>query len=512
MESGEAYILQQPEPVKAAQASKLFEVKQNNPKKVEPEGLTKGAGQEEFFLKYCSSLEAKERGGELPDKYSSLTLEDIREVKENIDFGDSQRVEKYIEDINNEISFLQKIIDETIPSHEPIETIRNKQAKLLEKRQLAEAVRIVASRRNQAALVDSKTNNLNPLQEEMAKNGNFDVWLKADTHLAPSDVLKGIRVEAFQTPLVYRLQRRFQTLVDRVQQFRRFRNIQDNNVKLRYVIHEDVRNLYYQWMTDMISTLSDEPFKQGSLDAVVLGDLGDKVQDGAYFLDQLFAQTREYGMIDEISNRVKDKFNSKGIKTCLLEIFGNHDQDARIPESVSMLGEVFGQRIYAQEIGGVLVAAVDTNIENPEWVAQFEQKAGDAGKEILKMRKQFQEDVLTKIQTYGGPVVLLGHNPARIVEAFAQKRKIIQESNIVKIIAGHTHKEDHVILPYLNKNKKQITMDVIESFIRVNSGSPDAPKLYRIKVRNGQVISDMETYQEPKERFSRRYNELVAQT
>lgn len=535
--------------------------------------LTSGVRVEELFLKFCSTLEAKDGEGKLPDKYSYLSVEDFDRIKKLTNSPDQGAYNKYIEVVENEISQFDEEIShlgrieeikhyedairqlkvdlENIYSHRTqeeviaeieyyqnklsqisqetqtedtkakLEQYKNLLAQKLEELRLAETVRVIHDHEKQTTIVRSEDDLSTPIE---GIGNNAVLYLTSDFHHAPSDVKRGIRAEYFQG---YTPQRLLQKLVDRLKQRKRFGHIDEDNVVLRYVIQEEIRQLFYEWMADIISQeySSEGAFNQATPIVVSLGDM---VHDGAYYLDQLDAENKFYGLIDEIGSRIR--------KTpFLVKLFGNHDQDARIPESFPMLTELCGHQIFAKEISGVLVTAVDTNIENPEWISQFlkrvspnevekyksvmeklEKKFGDqewtkqivnqADKIELKLliqRKILQEKILEKMQQHEGSVLLLGHNPSRLIDSFAVKRRIIQNSNVERIIAGHTHNETHVNVPFPNKRGREIVMDVIESV--VHDGI--APKLYQIPLVNGN-IGQMKTLQEEKEHFARRYRHL----
>ena len=169
-----------------------------------------------------------------------------------------------------------------------------------------------------------------------------------------------------------------------------------------------------------------------------------------------------------------------------------------------MLTELFGHRIFTQEVGGVLIAAVDTNIENPEWINQFEKRAGENEKTILEERRKLQEEVLKAVQDHDGPVLLMGHNPSRMIDAFAVKRQIIQNSRVQAIVGGHTHTEDHIEVPFKNNQGEKIVMHVVESTVKIKNGVPKPPKAYSIRVSEGK-IGEMSTFSEKEDGFQRRY-------
>lgn len=450
--------------------------------------LTKGARADEYFLNLCREFELRERGGELPGAYSGLSLEDIRHLKEG----------------KSPVNLLS-------PEAE------------IEADRVKETIEVLNSHDGQTAIVDSAEKIINPVGEIELQKGNLDIWIQSDTHLAPSNVFEGIRAEAFKSPFFYRIQRRFQKILDKIQSFWRFRHLKNkedkNNLLLRYILHEDTRNLFNTWKTEVVSKVSGEDFNKGNLNSIIYADLGDKVHDGAYFIDQLDAQTREYSVIDTISESTRDRFGVKRIKTYLFELFGNHDQDSRIPESFSKLTELFGHRVFAQEAGNVLIVGLDTDIENPEWLRIFNDSASDQAKELLKKRKELQEKVLVRMQDHEGPVVLMGHAPSRIIDSFGmkadekypQRRELFQncKASEIRIVSGHTHKEEHVEVPITTLSGGKIRLDVLESFVKFSKDMPIPPKLFRLRIRGGK-IEGLETYQENKSRFESRYKDLVA--
>ncbi len=440
------------------------------PKKVALGKLILGARIEETFLKFCTEkFELPERGGKLPKEYSNLSFEELQNINKTPEITDPK--------------------------------LENKK---LEMERTKEAIEVVEKHKGQIAIVRSEEDLQNPLGEI---NGPAVLLIKADEHYAPSYLKEGTRANAFKR---YGVERTIFSVRNKLAQLARFGevdNIMDEEhqspgevlpsetLARQYVISEDVRNIFNRWVTKLIR---DRYFdEEGAKSTPIVVNMGDKVHDGAFFLDGVVENTEALEMLDEASQNKKEKPK-------LIDLYGNHDQDPRVPESMSMLTEVFGHRIFTQEINGVLIAAVDTNIENPEWENQFKMRADENALKVYEKRKKLQEEVVKKIKYYKGRVILMGHNPSRIIDAFAVKNPVIQNSNVVRIIAGHTHNEDHLTPPFINKNGEEITLHVVESTVRFKNGQPQPPKLFSIKIENGQ-IGKMNTLTENQDRFKREY-------
>jgi predicted phosphohydrolase len=344
-----------------------------------------------------------------------------------------------------------------------------------------------------------ETHNLNESENPLGEVGGVTLLLFADLHHAPSNPETQIREQAFKR---YALVRAASKVVDKFAEGKAFTGVEGRllentgddkspeNVYKRYILREAALAQYRDWLEGVVkSGMYDEG--SSSETRPVLVSLGDVVHDGA----SLDAQLSERSAFREILDVTKKN------DTLLMEINGNHDNDSRVPESVTMLTELYGHGVFTQEVaGGVLMAAIDTNIENPKWVDTFISKTGETGEKLIRERRELQEAVKDKIRNHKGPIVLLGHNPSRIVEALSVKEDLLQKSNVQRIIAGHTHKEDHIVLPFKNGSGDPIVMDVIESFVKVEDGKPQPPKLYALDIRNG-IIGDVRTLQEPEDAF-----------
>jgi len=443
-------------------------------------------GLENFFLRFCSYIET-DRGGSMPEPYSEIAVSEFP---------------KLVQSLKNQKRRDSVIINAESPNASNFD---------LEIGRLAETVNLVENFKKQTELVRSQDQVLNPipnLQNESTIILNFT----SDLHIPPSDMSNLIRANAFNK---YVLQRFAESLSNIEAQTKQFPELQPEagfsgrvigkflnllkkskidtpkHLDLKGVFQKDAQDLFLEWVNDVVNSTYDGG-------AVVHVSMGDLVTDGAKLLDEI-----------DIANRMRDIFlKPTRFKSFLLELNGNHDQDARIPESFEMLTELFGHRVFAQEMGGVLVAAVDTNIENPEWIEQFIKRTGDSGKALLEIRKKMQVSVLNHIINYEGKIVLIGHNPDRMLDSFAIKRDIIQKSNVVYVIGGHTHREAHGIIPFKNKKGDKPVLHVIESVIHINPKTkmPEPSKLFQIKIKEGN-LSEMITLQEPQDRFGRRWNE-----
>jgi hypothetical protein len=441
--------------------------------KVKIKSLTAGARIEEAFLRFCTNvIEAPERGGKFPEKYSNLTSEEL-------------------------LSLISHN-GERVATH-------GNWDKALEKRRIIDAIRIVEKHKDQSAIVHTEEDLENPL----GNLGNVRIFLFSDFHYAPSNVKTGINVEAFRR---YFPQRVAEHVSDEIAQRKDFGNVKgeisenDENLILRWVMLETARHQFMKWTTDVVAKQQLQPEKDQS--TPIIFALGDNVHAGAFLLDQLAINTELRGLVDELDLRRKTQSNKQvgsGKTARLLELAGNHDEDSRNPDAFEMLSELYGHKVFTQEVDeNVMIAALDTNIENPVWVKQFTERASERGKTLLEKRRELQEQVIEKIKQHKGPIVLVGHNPSRLIDAFAVKRDLIQNSNIRVIVGGHTHTENHFELPFKNKKGETITMHVLESVVRIRDGRPLPPKLYSLDIRDGK-IGDVRTMQQPKESFDRDY-------
>jgi hypothetical protein len=460
----------------------------------------RGAKIEESFLHFCTKyLEAPERQGRLPGFYTSLS---------NDEFSELVRLPKMLARVEQKSSPPQAFSEDekkALALSEELDRLRKKEevgeelsSKEIETLRLSEAVDSVVNHTLKTVEVHDVEHLHNPLGEL----GDVTLLIFADLHYVPSIPETQIRELAFRRYAPIRFASR---IVDKlVAEGKVFSGVEREllektgskkvaeNVYKRYILRQSALSEYRQWMVRVIkSGFYGETTRVET--RPVLISLGDVVHDGA----SLDAQISERSSFREILDETQEK------DTKLIEINGNHDNDSRVPESVTLLSELYGQGIFTQEVsGGVLIAGIDTNIENPKWVEQFIARQGESGEKVLGIRKKLQEEVKKRIRGHSGPVIVLGHNPSRMVEALAVKDDILQNSNVQRLIAGHTHKENHVVLPIKNASGGPIVMDVIESFVKVENGKPKPPKLYALDIKGGKV-SQVRTLSEPGDAFSK---------
>lgn len=451
---------------------------QNEPlKKVSLPTLLSSAKAESTFLKIASEyLEEPENNGKLPRPYSSLTFSEMRSILNNPD-----------------LSLL-----EDKPGRTDAE---------LEAARLLETGIAIQRNKKDLAIVRSAQEVMNPLGEIR----DATLVMVADEHKAPSFAIEGTRNMAFRR---YWIERTFLGLTETLDQRKRFQDIprmmsaENNpteplpplNVERRLIDRTDSRRLYDSWLTSFIAT---EQFRENKQDTSepILFSLGDRVTDGAFLLDQFRGTGEYYQMMEEIRNR------NTALRIRFLQLNGNHDQDARTPEALAMLTELFGHSVFAQEMGGVLTVGVDTNIENPVWIKKFLKHSDEDGRKVLTEKQELQELLVKIIEQHPGPILLFGHHPSRVVEAFGVQREVLQKSNIEKIVGGHTHIETHWETPILNKAGKPIEMHILESVSRSKNGKLEPPKAYTMRLHNGE-IGTIKTIQETQENFDKRYREL----
>lgn len=472
------------------------------PRTTTVEKETAGTRVEEFFLDFCKNrLESPEREGELPEKYSELDPEDFSDI---VKLPDSmQNVDKKTEtqqELTEEELKIQALFERIVGLRVREEAGEKLSQVEIEILRLADAVESVVNHSKKTAEV----RNINDLENPLGEVGDVTLLMFADLHHVPSNPETQIREQAFKRYAPIRV---VSKLVDKFAEGKVFSDIEGNilentggekspeNVYKRYILREASLAQYRDWLERVIkSGIYDETSKAETQPLLI--SLGDVVHDGA----SLDAQLSERSALREILDATDNA------DTLLMEINGNHDNDSRVSESVTMLTELYGHGVFTQEVaGGVMVAAIDTNIENPVWVETFLSKTGETGKKLLEERRELQEKVKGKIRDYEGPVVLMGHNPSRIIEALSVKDNILQNSNVQRIIAGHTHKEDHVVLPFNNGKGEQIVMDVIESFVKVEGGKPQPPKLYALDIKKGK-IGNVRTMHEPEDSFTKAVN------
>ncbi|MBU3926708.1 MAG: metallophosphoesterase [Bacteroidetes bacterium] len=414
-----------------------------------------GAKVEETFLNFCTrNLEEPEREGKLPMEYSHLTLKEINNILDNLDAND----EPMPDSVND--------------------------PKELERARLREAAQMIIKGRERTAIIGSVEDVKNPLGEI----ADATLIFVADDHEAPSWAKEGTRAQAFKR---YAAERILTGLKTR------------ENLESHYVDRTNSRFLFDRWITRLITA---EQFREDKSDESIpiVFHLGDRVHDGAFLLDQLAVESKYYQMMEEVVAK-NPSLNPK-----ILEIDGNHDRDSRIPESTAMLTKLFGHRVFAQEIGGVLMAAVDTNIENPAWVKLFMGRADSEGKKVIEEKIRLQHAIIEMVKNYNGPVVLTGHHPSRLIDAFGVKKDLLQTSNIVAIVGGHTHREDHILTPIKNKNGRSIVLHVLESITRQKDGKLIPPKAFALRINKGRV-GQMRTLRQNQKDFDRRFEELMMQ-
>lgn len=447
-------------------------------KKVRIFTILSSARAENASLNFYTKREEKENGGRLPKPYSNLAFSEMRSILRNPD-----------------LSLLEERPGMT--------------DKELEAARLLETGIIVKKNEKNIGIVRTARELANPLGEIK----DATLIMVADEHKAPSFAVEGTRSLSFNNR-AYLIERAFVGASETVDQWRRFRDVprlmhaENNpsepipplNVERRLIDRTDSRQLYDSWLTSLIAK---EEFRENDEDASqpILFSLGDRVTDGAFLLDQFEGTGKYYEMMEEV------KYRNEALQLKFLQLNGNHDQDSRVPESLAMLTELFGHNVFAQEMGGVLTVAIDTNIENPVWVETFLKHADEEGKKVLAEKQKLQEILIQILEKYQGPILLTGHHPSRVVEAMGVKRQVLQNSNVQAILGGHTHVEKHWETPILNKAGEPIALHILESVSRSKWGKLEPPKAYAVRLHNGK-IGDIRTIRESQEDFDKRYEEL----
>ncbi len=471
----------------------LMDVEVPTPKPISIGKATVGTiGYEKFVRFSIDHLEAPEREGRLPEKYSSLKFDEFQAIV---------HLPENYEKINEKLALEQELTEaetETLQLLEQIQSLKKKEdsGELIseieaETLRIHEAAESVFSHKTKTIEVHSREDLHNPL----GKMENVTLVISADLHHAPSSLRTGLRQEAYKR---YGFLRTIEKVEDKIAQGDTFSDIEGDllehtsendsaeNVYKRFIIREASLAEFRDWTGRVIRSgkygESQEPDTEP-----VLVFLGDLVTDSAPLLDVAAESTSFREMADE--HDVK-----------LIELNGNHDQDSRVPESVVMHTEMYGHRVFTQEVAGnVLIAGIDTNIESPIWTSHLVDKLGDEGAEIIRKRKEMQKMVIEKVKSHNGPVVLMGHRPSAIIRSLAVDEEVLQNSNVQRIIASHTHIDKHVVLPFTNKNGEQIVMDTVESYVK---GKPEPANLYTLDIKDGE-ISSMRILRELKESFKR---------
>lgn len=458
--------------------SELQKAKTEPLKKVGLSTILASAKAEDTSLNLFTKLEEKENGGRLPKPYSTLTFSEMRSTLHNPD-----------------LSLLEEKPGMT--------------EKELETARLLETGMVVKKNEKNIGIVRTARELANPL----GKIGDTTLIMVADEHKAPSFAVEGTRSLSFNN-ILYAIERTFLGISETLDQRKRFHDVPrlmhaENhphepipplNVERRLIDRTDSRQLYDSWLTSLIAK---EEFRENDKDASqpILFSLGDRVTDGAFLLDQFEGTGKYYEMMEEV------KYRNETLQLKFLQLNGNHDQDARTPESLAMLTELFGHNVFAQEMGGVLTVAIDTNIENPVWMETFLKHADEEGKKVLAEKQKLQEILIQILEKYQGPILLAGHHPSRVVEAMGVKRQVLQNSNVQAILGGHTHVEAHWETPILNKSGEPIALHVLESVSRSKNGKLEPPKAYAVRLQNGK-IGFVRTIQESQGDFDKRYEEL----
>jgi hypothetical protein len=433
---------------------------------------------EEKFLKICiTHIEGPERGGSLPIEYSSLRTDDIKKA-----ISDSEESSKEIQSKNQEQEKLQEISD-------MISSLK-KEAKIVVVRNVEDVI--------------------NPLGEI----SDVTLFFISDEHETPSDISAGTRSLAFKR---YAPERIVGSVVETIKNLKTPQNkyqpdfqtpeynsdekIPSSSVTYKHIVRTEARFLFNSWLSKYLVKKSQQDKESNDSSTSIIVRTGDQVTDGATFIDQLGVEGDYLRMLTELTD--KHEIDAK-----MFSVYGNHDQDSRIPESISMLSELLGQKIFYQEIGDALVIAVDTNIENPVWVSDFLKRADENGKTMLELKRKYQDIVLKRMIDFPGEIVVIGHHPSRIINSFGVENDIFQRSNVVCVVGGHTHHEDHIETPLKNKNGNPITLHFLDSTLKADkNGNPLPSKSYSVRVKDGH-IGVLNTLQETQESFTARYNNL----
>jgi predicted phosphodiesterase len=393
---------------------------------------------EEAFFYFCTNvLERPERKGRLPIEYTNISLKEVEKMK-----------------------------------------VADVEYKDLEFQQINEAIQLNKSCAKRVVNTQDESDLHNPLGDNM---GNVVLFITSDKHHAPSDVHKAVRSEAFEA---YAPQRAVEKIISKKEI-----NNDIDHVEMAYTKVEASLQEFDDWKKSVIKNEMYKNDKQNNTIPLIVS-MGDLIQCGAELISQIDERSQERMLMRESSE-----------DACLIEIYGNHDQDARLPEALSYMSEIYGHGIFTQEVSGdLLLVGIDTNIISDSWIHVFNQKSSDKEKEYLQKRIELQEKAINKMKQYKGQVVLLGHHPSRIIRKFAVESNLLQSCNVQTIIAGHTHKEARVELPFKNGSGNTIIMYTCDSSVRLDKGIPQAPKLYGLEIVDGK-ISPMVAMQQPQERF-----------
>lgn len=483
---------------------------------------------EELFFQFCVTyLETPEREGKLPKDYSTLSQAEVHELFVNSDA---------VVDTSDELPTTDAEF---------------------ERARISEAIELLKANKDRAPIIRNAQEMINPLGEL----DDVTLVITADDHNVPSSAIEGTRSYAFARYILERVlmgipllksqekrwgsfpaqdasepqpKNRLEKILKVVAEVRAkiklfaadpaYRGVNSNNpgdqlsvdnedllssdtLMRQYIESHEVRTLFDDWLINFISS---EAFrKTGSNDLTktdnskpIIMSMGDKIHGGAAFLDQVDVEAKYLRMLEAVSHK------NASLNPALFSLFGNHDQDGRIPEAVGHATELFGQRIFTQDVGNVRIVALDTNIESEAWINVFMARATPEQKAALKEKQAMQEIALQRMQDHDGPVVLLTHHPARAIEAFGVKRKALQNSNVQGIYSGHTHVEAHLSTPLVNKAGERIALHVLESVTRSKDGKPVPPKAYTLRI-DGSSIGPVRTMQQNQEDFTKAHERAL---
>jgi predicted phosphodiesterase len=419
----------------------------------------------EVFLKLCASI--LERGKKMPRTFSSLlpsfTAASINSHSENQSL-DSKKSEEEIE-----LGIVTEFMEKT---HE---LQSNKQLSFVEDNEKIDIC------------IDNSIDPLGTIDQA-------EVLIIADQHDNPSYLIDGIRARTFPG---YSLQQRIEKQarkglkgktygteidINPIPEYNRDIKTPDEDLITQGNVNHAVRTTFKEWLSREVSpelhqsAQTIEPNKGVSVPLII--NLGDIVTDGAQLTDQLSTLTEFYDLAGESAK--------------LIRVLGNHDQDSRIPETVSLMTELTGHNVFTQKVGNQMIVVIDTNIMNPEWITQFQKRATENEKKILERRIAIQEAALKRMEQHEGEVIIIGHEPGRISKDLASELK---RSQVTTIIGGHTHVESHFSTTLKNRKNESILMHVLDSTTHQLNNSPVPPKAYRAKfgtVEGGKIISTLQ--------------------